>query len=59
MKIFAIPIFPSNTMPPQVAERFCAGAGKREVSGSIPDLGCRPSRFEFSVIFSEPRVNTG
>ena len=30
-----------------------------EVPGSIPDRACRLSRSEFSVIFSETRVNTG
>ena len=34
-------------------------SGRREVPGSIPDHACRPSRSEFSVVFSETRVNTG
>ena len=32
-------------------------AGRREVPGSILDRVCRPSRSEFSVVFSETRVN--
>ena len=34
-------------------------AGRREVPGSIPGRVCRPSRSEFSVVFSETRRNTG
>ena len=33
--------------------------GRREVPGSVPGHACRPSRSEFSVVFSETRVNTG
>ena len=33
--------------------------GRREVPGSNPGRACRPSRSEFSVIFSENRLNTG
>ena len=33
--------------------------GRREVPGSNPGRVCRPSRSEFSVVFSETRVNTG
>ena len=32
--------------------------GRREVPGSIPGRACRPSRSEFSVVFSKTRVNT-
>ena len=32
--------------------------GRREVPGSSPS-SCRPRRSEFSVVFSETRVNTG
>ena len=32
---------------------------RREVPGSNPGRACRPSRSEFSVVFSETRVNTG
>ena len=33
--------------------------GTREVPGSIPGRAYRPSRSEFSVVFTETRVNTG
>ena len=33
--------------------------GKRGVQGSNPGRACRPSRSEFSVVFSETRVNMG
>ena len=33
--------------------------GRREVPGSNRGRTCRPSRSEFSVVFSETRVNTG
>ena len=33
--------------------------GRREVPGLIPCRACRPSRLEFSVVFSETRVNRG
>ena len=33
--------------------------GRREVPGSNRGRACRPSRSEFSVVFSETRVNTG
>ena len=33
--------------------------GRREVPGSNIGRACRPSRSEFSVVFSETRVNTG
>ena len=33
--------------------------GRRGVPGSNPGRACRPSRSEFSVVFSETRVNTG
>ena len=32
---------------------------RREVPGSNPCRACRPSRLEFSLVFSEIRVNTG
>ena len=32
---------------------------RRLVPGSNPGRACRPSRSEFSVVFSETRVNTG
>ena len=33
--------------------------GRRKVPGSNPGHACRPSHLEFSVVFSETRVNTG
>ena len=33
--------------------------GRREVPDSNPGRDCRPIRSEFSVVFSETRVNTG
>ena len=33
--------------------------GRQEVTGSNPGHACRPSRSEFSVIFSETRIDTG
>ena len=33
--------------------------GRREVPDSIPGRACRSSRSEFSVVFSETRLNTG
>ena len=33
--------------------------GRREVPGSNPGRACRPSRSEFSVFFSETRVDMG
>ena len=33
-------------------------SGRREVLGSILGRACRPRRSEFSVVFSETRVNT-
>ena len=33
--------------------------GRREVPGSNPGRSCRPSRSEFSMVFSETCVNTG
>ena len=32
--------------------------GRREVPSSNPGRACRPTRSEFSVVFSENRVNT-
>ena len=33
--------------------------GRREVPGSKPGRACQPSRSEFSVVFSETRLNMG
>ena len=38
---------------------LCFKTGRQEVPGSIPACACRPCRSEFSVDFSESRVNTG
>ena len=32
--------------------------GRREVPGSNPGHACRPRRSEFSMVFSETRINT-
>ena len=40
-------------------EWFCTQTGRREVPGSNLGSACRPSRSQFSVVFSEIRVNTG
>ena len=34
-------------------------AGRQEMQCSIPGRFCQPSRSEFSVVFSNTRVNTG
>ena len=44
---------------PPVAELVTLKTGRREVPDSIPGRACRPNRSEFSVVFSETRVNTG
>ena len=33
--------------------------GTQEVPGSIPNRACRPRHSEFSVVFSESRLNKG
>ena len=38
---------------------LCSKTGRREVPGSFLGRACQPSRSEFSVVFSETRVNTG
>ena len=47
------------TIDAPVAEKFCARSGRREVQSSIFGRACRPRRPEFSLVFSETRVNTG
>ena len=42
-----------------MAARLCSNTGRREVPGSIPGRACRISRLEFSLVFSEIRVNLG
>ena len=45
--------------PNQWRGGFAFKTGRREVPGSIPGRAWRPSRSEFSGVFSETRVNTG
>ena len=52
---FSIPILNGPTSGTAVTLK----TGRREVPGSNPGRACRPSRSEFSVVFSETRVNTG
>ena len=49
----------SLTSRPTSGEAVTLKTGRREVPGSNPGRACRPSRSEFSVVFSETRVNTG
>ena len=44
---------------PPVAGDSALKIGRRELPSSIPGHACRLSRSEFSVVFSETRVNTG
>ena len=46
-----------KSLAPPVNELLCARPGRWEVRGSILGLACRPSHLEFSVVFSETRVN--
>ena len=51
-----------QTVCPWPLLRLCGSAlktGRREVPGSIPARACRPNYSEFSVVFSETRLNTG
>ena len=45
--------------PPTSGGVVVLKTGRRMVIGSNPDRASRPSRSEFSVVFSETRVNTG
>ena len=45
--------------PHQWLSDFALKTGRPVVPGSILGRACRPSRSEFSVVFSETRVNTG
>ena len=45
--------------PHQWLNGFALKIGRREVPGSILGRACRSSRSEFSVVFSETRVNMG
>ena len=49
----------NNTIDPPVAERFCARTDRREVPGSSLGRAGRRSSSEFSMVFSETRLNTG
>ena len=46
-------------LPHQWRSGFAFKAGRRELSGSIPERACRLSRSMFSVVFSETGINTG
>ena len=51
-----------QTIRPRHPQKLSISAlkvGRREVPGSIFGRACRPIRSEFSVVFSETRVNTG
>ena len=48
-----------NNIRPTSRELITLKTGRREVSGSNPGRAYRPKRSEFSVVFSETRVNTG
>ena len=54
-KIYALPIF----LWPTSGTVGTLETGRREVPGSNPGRAFRPSRSEFSVVFSETRVNKG
>ena len=49
----------SQTVRPWPYQWLRSKASRREVPGSFLGHACRPSRSEFSVVFSETRVNTG
>ena len=61
--IFSIIVLPQNNFfvghGPTSGSAVTLKTGRREVPGSNPGRACRPSRSEFSVVFSETRVNTG
>ena len=50
--------FPTHLCPTS-ATAVTLKTRRREVPGSNPCHACRPSRSEFSVVFSETRVNNG
>ena len=55
--------FPQISTSPCIADPTSGGvvtlkSGRREVTGSNSGRACRPSRSEFSVVFSEIRVST-
>ena len=49
----------SFAMGPTSGRVVTLETGRREVPGSNTGRACRPSCSEFSVVFSETRVNTG
>ena len=57
LMILVCPCSSSRTPTSGTAVTF--KTGRREVPGSNPGRACRPSRSEFSVVFSEIRINTG
>ena len=59
-----VPMIPTDLLftfkrlqPHQWPSGFALKFGRREVPDSIPICGCRSSRSEFTVVFSETRVN--
>ena len=56
---YRLQLVPSTHSCPTSGSAVTLKTGRREVPGSNPSRACRPSRSEFSVVFSETRVNTG
>ena len=52
-------IFHEFFMPHQWLSGYVLKTGRWEIPDSIPGHTCRPSRSEFSVVFSETPANTG
>ena len=48
----------SDSVSASTEAGYAPNVGRREVPGSIPGRACRPSRSEFSLVFSEIRINT-
>ena len=48
-----------NVLLPTSVGMVALKTGRREVPGSNLDRTCRPSSSEFSLVFSETRLNTG
>ena len=46
-----------KSLAPPVNDLICARPGRWEVRGSILGRACQPSFSEFSMVFSETRVN--
>ena len=73
--VIRLSVYQSKGDIPSVEEDMCDGlspgscptsgtvvtlkTGRREMPGSNPGRACRPNRSEFSVVFSETRVNAG